>query len=366
MAQSSLPMSSTFSSRRASDPSADGFLAALAGGLPPSCPGGFPLVVAVSGGADSVGLLVAVTRLVSEAIVVAHAEHDLRDEAAADRRFVEDLAATLGLPCVWRKLAVREDRGQQGEGLEARARRLRYAFLAEVAHDRGARHVLVAHTADDQAETILHRMLRGTGLAGLGGMRRTRELCDGVALVRPLLDVRRADVRRFLEEAGTGWREDATNADTSRARNFLRHEVLPRCLAGPYPAATEAVLRVGAQATASANIAAEAAAFLLDRVSERRAEGGLVIRARELAGLGPSLRAELVVALWQREDWPRRDLTAVHVEAVAGLLAAAAAGDSPPPAIDLPGGLRASVEAGGRLSVMPTSPNLQTGRRFRP
>ncbi len=359
-------MSSNLSSRRASDPSADGFLAALAGGLPPGCPGGFPVVVAVSGGADSVGLLVAVTRLFLGSIVVAHAEHDLRDEAGADRQFVAELAATLGLPCVWRKLAVREDRGRQGEGLEARARRLRYAFLAHVAHDRGARHVLVAHTADDQAETILHRILRGTGLVGLGGMRRTRELCDGVALVRPLLDVPRASVRRFLEEAGTGWREDATNADTSRARNFLRHEVLPRCLAGPYPAATAALLRVGAQATASASVAAEAATFLLERVSERQVGGGIVLRARELAGLGPGLRAELIVALWQREHWPRRDMTAAHVEAVAGMLAAAAAGDPPPSAIDLPGGLRASVEAGGRLSVRLTRTNLQTDRPSRP
>ena len=360
MAQSGLPMSSTFSSRRAADPCADRFLTALAGGLPSGCPGEFPVVVAVSGGADSVGLLVAATRLFSKAVVVAHAEHDLRDEAATDRRFVEELATTLGLPCVWRKLAVRDDRSRQGEGLEARARRLRYAFLAEVAHDRGARHVLVAHTADDQAETILHRILRGTGIAGLAGMRRARELCDGVALVRPLLDVPRADVRRFLEEAGTGWQEDATNADTARARNFLRHEVLPRCVAGPYPAASAALLRVGARAAASAGLAAEATAFLLDRVSERQADGGLVIRARELVGLGPALRAELIVALWQREHWPRRDLTAAHVEAVAGMLVAAAAAAPAPSAIELPGGLRASVEAGGRLSVRPT------GRRATP
>jgi tRNA(Ile)-lysidine synthase len=308
------------------------------------------MVVGVSGGADSVGLLLGLVQLVTGPIVVAHAEHDLRAEAADDRRFVQALAAALGLPCEWRRLAVQTDRAEQGEGLEARARRLRYEFLADVAHGRGARHVLVAHTADDQAETILHRILRGTGLTGLTGMRRARELCDGVALLRPLLDVSRADVRRFVEEAGSGWREDASNADCDRARNFLRHELLSRCLTGPYPAATESLLRLGRQATAATSVAAEAATFLLDRVSERLSDGGILLQARELVGLGAAVRAEIVVALWRREQWPRRDLSAAHIESVATLLAAAAERD-PPIAIDLPGGVRVESRPGGRLLV---------------
>ncbi|MFM1902271.1 MAG: tRNA(Ile)-lysidine synthase [Planctomycetota bacterium] len=345
-----LPMSSTSSSHRSPSAAAEPFLAALAAGLPASCSGGFPVVVGVSGGADSVGLLLGLVRLLAVPIVVAHAEHDLRAEAADDRRFVEGLAAALGLPCEWRRLAVRDDRAEQGEGLEARARRLRYDFLAEVAHARGGRHVLVAHTADDQAETILHRILRGTGVPGLAGMQRARELCDGVALLRPLLDVTRADVRRFVAQSGTGWREDASNADCSRARNFLRHELLPRCATGPYPAAAESLLRLGRQAAAATSVTAEAATFLLDRVSERQPDGGILIQCRELVGLGAAVRAELVIALWRREHWPRRDLSAVHVETVATLLAAAA--DAPPStAVDLPGGLRAEVRPGGRLHV---------------
>ncbi len=307
----------TPSSRRASEPPSVRFLAALAAGLPPSSPGGFPLVVGVSGGADSVGLLVGMCRLVSGPIVVAHAQHDLRDDAHTDRVFVEELAAALGLPCEWRRLAVRDERSESGEGLEARARRLRYDFLARVAHACGGRHVLVAHTADDQAETILHRILRGTGIAGLAGMRRARELCDGVALVRPLLDVPRADVRRYLEEVGTDWREDATNADTARARNFLRHEVLPRCLGGPYPAATAAVVRLGEQAAGVAEALASAADRLLEEHAVRTEGGGIWLRTRRLTGLHPHLVAEVFAALWRREGWPRRDMTTAHYRALA-------------------------------------------------
>ena len=361
-----LPMSSPPPIRRyLSVPTPEEFLAALAAGLPASCPGGFPIVVGVSGGADSVGLLVGLHRLLRVPIVVAHAEHDLRAEAADDRRFVERLAAQLGLACEWRRLSVREDRAQQGEGLEARARRLRYGFLADVAHARGGRHVLVAHTADDQAETILHRILRGTGLAGLAGMRPARELCDGVALVRPFLGIARAEVRRFLEQVAISWQEDATNADVSRARNFLRHEVLPRCRVGPYPAATEALVRLGRQAAVVADALGAAAAHLLYRASRRQADGAVVIRTRELAGLGDRhLLAEVVVALWTREGWPRRDMTTAHYAAVAGLL------DQPgrPAAvtIELPGGLRASVDSDGEVRIGPAAVNPRPNRSCLP
>jgi tRNA(Ile)-lysidine synthase len=300
----------------------ESFLAALAAGMPASGPGGFPIVVAVSGGADSVAMLVGLVRLGIPRLVVAHAEHDLRDEASADREFVGQLAMGFGLSWVWQPLAV-QTRGDEagGEGLEARARRLRYAFLADVAKDAGARHVLVAHTADDQAETILHRILRGTGLTGLAGMRRARELCDGVALVRPLLDVSREAGRAFLCATHERWREDASNADTTHARNFLRHEVLPRCVAGAYPAAPAAIARLGSQAAAVAAAITSAAEHLLTMYAPRQSDGSVLLRTRELAGLDPHLVAEVFVALWRREGWPQRDMTAGHYAALAGLVA---------------------------------------------
>ena len=140
----------------------DDFLAALAAGLPQHGFWSAPVVIAVSGGADSVALLLGLQGLAARRgeparLLVAHARHDLREEAATDAAFVMNLATGLGIPCVVRELPCREPDGVRGEGIEARARRLRQEFFTAVAHEHGARHVVLAHTADDQAETILHR-----------------------------------------------------------------------------------------------------------------------------------------------------------------------------------------------------------------
>ncbi len=335
------------------------FLAALAAGLPPTHDWTFPSLVGVSGGGDSVALLTGLARLVPPGarsrLVVAHADHGLRPDSAADRAFVEDLAADLGLPCVARRLDLVADRG--GEGLEARARRLRYAFLAEAAYDAGARHVLVAHTADDQAETVLHRILRGTGPAGLAGMRRSRTLADGVALVRPLLQVPRRLGREFLETTGQAWLEDASNRDPSRARNFLRHDVLPRCGGGPYPAAVAALARLAGQAAVTADALASAAERILEIESRRRSDGAVVLWRAGLRKLHPHLQREVFAALWRREAWPRRDLTAAHYEQLADLLAGEEGR-----AIDVPGGVRATLSPDAITLQPPAALSPRPGR----
>lgn len=314
-----------------------------------------PALVGVSGGADSVALLLGLVEVAppgpASGLVVAHAHHGLRAAADADLAFVAALAARLGLPLVAARLPVAEGDGVRGEGLEARARRMRYRWLGEAAHAAGARHVVVAHTADDQAETILHRALRGTGVAGLEGMRPARPLADGVALVRPLLGVRRAALRGYLRARGEGWREDESNADPRRARSFLRGEILPRLEGAAWPAATAALVRLGAQAAATAAALASAAGHLLERHS-RPVAGGTSLDAAALGGLDAGLLAAIVVEVWRRHDWPRRDMTAAHYRAVAELIAAAAvpapAGGGP---IDLPGGIRAAA-AGLRVGIV--------------
>ena len=334
-----------------------GFLAALAAGLPTHDFWSERLVVGVSGGADSVALLgglhsLAAGQGVPPRLLVAHAKHDLREAAAADAAFVAELAAKLGAPCVIRDLRVREPDDVRGEGIEGRARRLRYEFMAAVAREEGARFVAVAHTADDQAETILHRSLRGTGLTGLTGMASARELSDGVALVRPLLAVPRGVVRGYLESRGQVWMEDATNVDVRYARNFLRHEILARCESGPYPAAASSLVRLGSQAAAVAGAVRSAAEYLLATHSHRHADGTTVLQTQKLAGLDRHLLAEIFVALWHREGWPRRDMTARHYSQLAAM--AAASTDTTvaaPSAIDLPGEVRARVLAGGMVSV---------------
>lgn len=345
-------------------------LGALAAAVPPVF-WSAPAIVAVSGGADSVALVVGLHALAARRersrLVVVHAEHDLRESAVEDRMFVARLAARLGLPMRWRRLAVRDDVEGRREGVEARARRMRYDFLSETAFEEGARHVVVGHTADDQAETILHRVLRGTGPAGLAGMSVARELCAGVSLIRPLLAVGRSDVREFLRAEAEDWREDESNADVRFARNFLRHEVLARCALGPYPAATPALSRLGRQAGQLAAALRSAADHLLDAHVRRRVDGTIELQTRPLAGLDPYLLAELFAALWEREGWPRRDMTAAHFERLATLVRAAdrmAAGIT-----DYPGGVRVTASIPGHLDMRPpavSGPGPAPGNRRGP
>ncbi len=343
------------------------FTAALAAGLPLHGFWEWPAVIGVSGGADSVGVLVALEALgrlrpVLPRLIVAHAHHGLRAEADGDLDFVVALGERLGLRVVTARLPVLDEDGVRGEGLEARARRLRYDWLGIVAGEAGARNVVVAHTADDQAETILQRALRGTGVAGLAGMTAARPLFEGVALLRPMLAVRRAEVRRFLSDSGQTWREDATNADLRLARSFLRHEIIDRAEKGPFPAATEALVRLGSQAALVAGAIADAASSLLEAHSRRLPGGNVVIDAGALAARNQHLLAELFVALWRREAWGQRDMTAAHYRLLVHMLheagrkpgsrgigqEATSAGG-----ITLPGGIRAMILRQQAMEIRP-------------
>lgn len=323
----------------------DPFLSAVHAGLPRHAWWQAPAVIGVSGGADSTALALALVALAPDPetaarLVVAHAEYDLRPDAAADREFVAALAGRLGTRFVTCRLEVRGAGYPRGEGVEARARRLRYRFFEDVARDTGSRHVAVAHTADDQAETILHRILRGTGPAGVVGMVAARQLCEGVALVRPFLAIRRQQVRDWLLANEQRWCEDATNHDTRHARNFLRHEIISRCVQGPYPAATAAIGRLGDHMAKLAKAMASAAECLLDRHGTRLPDGAIVIDCASLAPLDRHLVAEVMASLWRREGWPRRDMTARHYERLVDMVRGVAA-EGGSPRIDYPGGVAA-------------------------
>jgi hypothetical protein len=146
--------------------------------------------------------------------------------------------------------------------------------------------------------------------------------------------------------------EDATNADVRYARNFLRHEILARCESGPYPAAAASLTRLGSQAAAVAGAVRSAAEHLLEAHSHLHADGTTVLQTQKLAGLDRHLLAEIFVALWHREGWARRDMTARHYSQLAAMAAASADPTvAVPSAIDLPGEVRARVLAGGMVSV---------------
>ena len=184
------------------------------------------LAVAVSGGADSVALLLLLLELregLGIVLSVAHMNHGLRGSAAdADERFVAELAAQHKLEFHREKVDVATKARRESANLEDAARRVRNEFFAQLIAQQKADRVAVAHTADDQAETVLAHILRGTGLAGLGGIHPQTD-----RVVRPLLFIRRAELRAYLHAKKQSWREDATNQDTSRMRARIRKNLLP-------------------------------------------------------------------------------------------------------------------------------------------
>lgn len=183
----------------------------------------------ISGGADSVALLHQLHRHGFRDVVVCHLDHGLRGRASAgDARFVEKLAAQLGYPCESGKTAVKSLAKENGHSVETSAREARHAFFAICSRKYRCPRLLLAHHFDDQAETILWNLLRGS--RGLSGMKEIQTLAMGgrpMECIRPFLNVRRDRLRAWLSANAHAWREDATNAEPFAARNRLRNEALP-------------------------------------------------------------------------------------------------------------------------------------------
>ena len=190
------------------------------------------LVVAVSGGADSVALLNLLAHLpcfgkASHRLIVGHCNHQTRSDSDKDERFVRDLAEKLKLRLIVQVRPEIEKRNADAtEQSEEDLRNFRYDSLIRIAHQEGARYIVTGHTKDDQVETILFRILRGTGLTGLKGIPRMR-VTQGITILRPLLNTTRKEVVKFLNEIGQNYVSDESNLQDSYTRNFLRLKVLP-------------------------------------------------------------------------------------------------------------------------------------------
>ncbi|ODT44598.1 MAG: tRNA lysidine(34) synthetase TilS [Nitrospira sp. SCN 59-13] len=188
---------------------------------------GQSVLVAVSGGPDSVALLSLLHELTPAwnfSLTVVHCNYGLRGaESDGDASFVVELCRRLKLPCLVRALHIPVREPGHSSSLQARARELRYRLFRDLVTERGSDRVALGHTADDQAETVLLRMLRGTGLRGLGGMPHSR----GNLFVRPLLTVTRREILSYLEMKRLSFRADSSNATSVYLRNRVRHELLP-------------------------------------------------------------------------------------------------------------------------------------------
>ncbi|MCE9545975.1 MAG: tRNA lysidine(34) synthetase TilS [Planctomycetia bacterium] len=279
------------------------------------------VLIGVSGGADSVALLRAMAALCpadGQVVQVAHLNHSLRGaEADADEQFVVELCRGLSVPCHVGRADVAAEAARSGQSLETTGREARYAFLKRTAEGQGLRYVAVAHTADDQVETVLWRLLRGTGVAGLAGIPRTRSLGDAVTLLRPLLTCRRTDVIDYLTAIGQTYREDASNADVRFTRNRVRRELLPLLRTQYNAHVDDAVLRLATLASEERQIITELVDRLRDlavmhsvgastQATATTTATNLAIDCRQLADVHPYLVRELFVSLWTQQQWPQQ------------------------------------------------------------
>lgn len=266
------------------------------------------ILVAVSGGPDSVALwrgLVALADATEMQVVVAHLNHQLRGDASeADVAWVTRLAEKLRSDVVVRRLDVMARVTARGESIEEAARSLRYAALIEIAQETNCVAVATGHTSDDQVETVLHHLFRGTGIAGLKGMPRQRTLADGIRLVRPMLDISRPDVERWLAEIQQSTCEDASNADSVFTRNRIRSDLLPWLERELNPQVRKAITQLANQAGEVSHWLRTYAESVLARSLSEQSPESLRIDLNQLQSEPRCVVREVLLLAWQQNGWP--------------------------------------------------------------
>jgi len=269
------------------------------------------VAVAVSGGADSVCLLHILCELAPSRdlhLSVLHLNHGLRgDESRQDAEFVRQLAAELGLPATIRSTDV----AALPDNLEQAGREARLVFFREQIAAGAADRVAVGHTRDDQAETVLFRLLRGSATAGLAGIRPVT--AEGI--VRPLLEVDRAEVRQYLRDRNIPWREDSTNENLQFARNRIRHQLLPQLAREWNPSIADSLARTADWALAEEDywgteIDRIAAGLLFER------DCAILTRVDSLLALPQAAARRLVRRAMERVKGDLRAVEFDHIEAV--------------------------------------------------
>lgn len=288
------------------------------------------VVVGVSGGSDSLCLLHLLWSS-RDALGIephaAHLNHLIRgQDAEADARFVTDLAARWGVPCTAEARDVPAVAREQKLSIEEAARRVRYAFLSDVAHQTGATRIAVGHNADDQSETVLMHWLRGAGLAGLRGMLPATRMADlrlvvrtetagGLWLIRPLLETTRADIERYCETQGLIPRFDRSNLDTTLYRNKLRHELLPYLERDFKPRFREILRRSARVIRDDYDLLSSLCDRAWTRVMRKISRVAVTFDLEPWRALHPSLQRATLRQAVQHLRWSLRDVSFEHIEA---------------------------------------------------
>ncbi len=303
------------------------------------------VLVGVSGGADSVALLTILHELAASdgrdwRLAVAHLNHGLRDNAAADEQFVRELAEKLALPCYVEHRDIAGEAKSSGKTIEEAGRDARLDFFARAADQNGYTCVALGHHADDNIETVLHRIFRGTHLRGLGGIAASRQLDLGVELVRPLLQCRRSEIEQFCKARGLEWREDETNTDVKYSRNFIRHELLPLLREKLNPRVDEAISRLALSACQADQFLRSRAMELL--IDEQEGVGDYTGFNTALLADKPEILQRCVLKLVvEGQGVPLKAMTFDHYQQLAAICR-----PDGPTGMQLPGGFEAFVENG--------------------
>jgi tRNA(Ile)-lysidine synthase len=316
------------------------------------------VLAAVSGGPDSVCMVHALATLRSELgfeLKVAHLDHGFRgEESRGDAAFVRDLAAGLGLPCVCDEVSVPRFLLAQPMSAQDAARMLRYQFLVKTSKLEYCQRIATAHSADDQAETVLMRVLRGAGPDGLAGIPPKR---DGT-IIRPLIAVWRSEIMAYLEEHRLPYRTDASNLDSKYLRNEIRNEVMP-LLERHNPNLRQSLANVGTIMTDVAAHLARLADEALPRLVKRASLGQFVLDSAALDRYDDALRRSVFRKLFEALRPDLAPLPFQHVESILSLVRRGQVGAS----VELPGGAAARLEHGVLILACGATP-ARWGPRF--
>ena len=307
------------------------------------------MVVAASGGPDSTALLRCLHRLLdrfSLSLHVAHLNHDFRGaEADHDAAFVQRLADGLGLPCsIDKQDPISYQRGRSISSFEQAAREMRYSFLASVAASVGAKAIALGHTADDQAETVLIHLLRGTGLHGLRGMSELAEWPwpmpnPGPCLFRPLLGAGKADTAEYCRALGQTFRQDSGNYMWRFTRNKVRLDLLPRLARDYNPRVREALTRLSSVASEEVDfIEGELSRHWRDIAEEK--DDAVEFKVSGLLTLHVSLQRYALRRAFEIVAGDTRTLSETHLETMLSLMHRRRGGRS----LDLPRGVQAALQ----------------------
>lgn len=295
------------------------------------------VLLAVSGGCDSVAMAHAIAALANTGalacgLVIGHVNHNLRgDQSDADAQFVRDLAGRLNLPVQTVSVDAAGHAERERLSIETAARVLRLRALAQQCSDAGCDAIATAHHMDDQAETIIHRLMRGTGFRGLCGIRAS-SFMHGVRFIRPMLCVSRVEIEDYCNRRQIQWRNDATNQSIEPTRNRIRHVLLP-ALRKDFPAVTQSLHDLSQLCGAMQQRIETHAADLFGQAVATRGSGTLSLHRRMLVDCAPAVFYEVMRETLVQLNVGLRDYTQRHFDTLRELAA------NPPARRQFPNGL---------------------------